>query len=106
MDLINDKTIASSGLANIIFSSTLYEEANIYYSNFLSNLSGIDLTDKSFPFFFIWSRKKMAFQIVTVQRNYFWEWAVGHMAERPKINGTIIQKVAVIKTHNECLELK
>ena len=57
MDLINHKTIAKtialSGLAKIIFFSTLYEEANIYYSNFISNLSDIDLTDKSFPFFFI-----------------------------------------------------
>ena len=48
----------------------------------------------------------MAFQIVTVQRNYCWEWAVGHTAERPKISGTIIQKVVVIKSRNECLELK
>ena len=106
MDLINHKTIAPSGLVNIIFSSTLYEEANIYYSKFLSNLDGMDLTDKSFPFFFIWSRKKMAFQIVTVQINYFWEWAVGHRAEKPRISGTIIQKAVVIKTHNECSESK
>ena len=54
MDLINHKTIAPSGLVNIIFSSTLYEEAIIYYSTkFLSNLDGMDLTDKSFSFFFI-----------------------------------------------------
>ena len=105
MYLINHKTIAPSGLVNIIFSSTLYEEANIYYSKFLSNLDGMDLRDKSFSFFFIWSRKKMAFQIVTVQINYFWEWAVGHTAEKPRISGTVIQKVVVIKTHNECPEL-
>ena len=66
----------------------------------------MDLTDKSFPFFFIWSRKKMAFQIVTVQINYFWEWAVGHTAKKPRISGTIIQKAVVIKTRNECPELK
>ena len=59
MDLINHKTIAPSGLASIIFSNTLYEEANIYYSKFLTNLDGIDLTKKSFRFFFIWSRKKI-----------------------------------------------
>ena len=106
MDLINHKAIAPSGLANIIFSSTLYEEENIYHSKFLSNLGGIDLRDKSFPFFFIWSQKKMAFQIVTVQRNYFWEWEVGHTTEKPKISGTIIQKVAVIKTRNGNPELK
>ena len=107
MDLINHKTIAPSGLINIIFSHTLYEEANIYYSKkFLSNLDGMDLTDKSFPFFFIWSWKKIVFQIVTAQINYFWEWAVGHTAEKPIISGTIIQKVVVIKTHNECLEFK
>lgn len=28
------------------------------------------------------------------------------MAERPRISGTIIQKVAVIKTYNECPKLK
>ena len=44
----------------------------------------MDLTDKSFPFFFIWSRKKVTFQIVTVQINFFWEWAVGHTAEKPQ----------------------
>ena len=59
MDLINHKTIAPSGLASIIFSNALYEEANIYYSKFLTNLDGIDLTKKSFRFFFIWSRKKI-----------------------------------------------
>ena len=41
-----------------------------------------------------------------VQINSFWEWAVRHMAERPRISGTIIQKVAVIKTYNECPKLK
>ena len=106
MDLINHKTIAPFGLANIIFSSTLYGEANVYYSKFLSNLGSIDLTDKNFPFFFIWSQKKMVYQIVTVQRNYFWEWAIRHTAERPKISGTVIQKAAMIKTHSECPELK
>ena len=73
MDLINHKTIAPSGLVNIIFSSTLYEEANNYYSKFLSNLDGMDLADKSFPVFFIWSRKKITFPIVIAQINYFWE---------------------------------
>ena len=106
MDLINHKTIAPFGLANIIFSSTLYGEANVYYSKFLSNLGGIDLTYKNFPFFFIWSQKKMIYQIVTVQRNHFWGWAIRHTTERPKISGTVIQKAAVIKTHNECPELK
>ena len=92
LDLINHETIASSGLANIIFSSTLYEEANIYYNQFLSNLGAIDLTNKSFPPFFIWSWKIMVFQIVAVQRSCFWEWAVGQTAERPKISNTRIQK--------------
>ena len=41
-----------------------------------------------------------------VQINSFWEWAVRHMEERPRISGTIIQKVAVIKTYNECPKLK
>ena len=67
MDLINYKTITLPSLTNTIFSSALYEEANIYYSKFLSNLGSIDLADTSFSFFFIWSQKKMAFQIVTVQ---------------------------------------
>ena len=44
----------------------------------------------------------MAFQIVTVQRNYFWEREFGYTPERPRICGTIIQKVASTKTHNEC----
>ena len=100
MDLLNHKAIAPSGLANIIFSSTFYEEANIYFSKFLFNLGSIDLTDKSIHFFFIWSLKKMAFQIVTVQRNYFWEREFGYTPERPRICGTIIQKVARTKTHN------
>ena len=47
--------------------------------------------NKCFPFLFIWSQNMDAFQIVTVQINYFWEWVVGHMAERPRISGTIIQ---------------
>lgn len=38
--VFNHKTIVTSGPANIIFSSTLYEETNIYYSKFLSNLVG------------------------------------------------------------------
>ena len=46
--------------------------------------------NKCFPFLFIWSQNMEAFQIVTVQIN-FWEWVVGHMAERPRISGTIIQ---------------
>ena len=66
----------------------------------------MDLTDKRFPFSFIWSRKKIAFQIVTVQIKIFWEWAVGHTAENQRISGTMIQKVVVIETHNECPELK
>ena len=106
MGLINHKTIAPSCVVNNIFSSALYEDVNIYYSKFVSYLDGMNLTDKSFTFFFVWNRKKMAFQIVTVQINYFWEWAVGHTAEKPRISGTIIQKVVVIKTHNECPELK
>ena len=48
----------------------------------------------------------MTFQIVTVQIKFFWEWAVGHTAEKPRISGTIIQKVVMIKTRNECPELK
>ena len=39
-------------------------------------------------------------------KKLFLEWAVGHTAEKLKIGGTIIQKVEVIKAHNECLELK
>ena len=73
MDLLNHKAIAPSGLANIIFSSTFYEEANIYFSKFLFNLGSIDLTDKSIHLFFIWSLTKMAFQIVTVKKLFLGE---------------------------------
>ena len=71
LDLIDHKTKGQSGLTKIIFSSKLYKEATIYFSKLLSNLGGIDLADKSFPHFFIFSRKNMVFQTVTVQRNYF-----------------------------------
>ena len=53
MDLINHKTIPPSSLADTTFSSTLYEEASIYYSKFLTNLGSVDLTDKSFLFFYL-----------------------------------------------------
>ena len=53
MDLINHKTIPPSSLVDTTLSSTLYEEASIYYSKFLTNLGSVDLTDKSFPFFYL-----------------------------------------------------
>ena len=53
MDLINHKTIPPSSLADTTFSSTLYEEASIYYSKFLTNLGSVDLTDKNFPSFYL-----------------------------------------------------
>ena len=48
--IFNRKPIAAPGRTSIVSFSTLYEEANIYYPKFHSNLGGIDLTDKNFPF--------------------------------------------------------
>jgi len=101
--VFDHKTVATSGPAVLVFTSSLYNEANLFLSRFRNKLLGLE---NAASFFISWNGKKLASFMVTTQLNSFWGKAVGHTEDRPRFNATMVRKYAVTKVHNQKPEMK
>ena len=99
INVVDHKTIGTSGPACIVARYELFQEMLVYFERMRNTLDGMRSL-KSDPVFVSWSGKKMSSSMVTAQINSFWGKTVGHSEIRPRINGALVRKSAVSKVHS------
>ena len=103
INVLDHKTLATSGPACIVATSELYEDLLIYVHKMRNKLEGMDNgrsdSKKETYVFISWSGSKMSSSMVAGQINSFWGKAVGHTQDRPRVNANLVRKSAVSKVH-------
>ncbi|XP_066925272.1 uncharacterized protein [Clytia hemisphaerica] len=105
VNVVDHKTLDTSGPANIVLELNLYKESKYYLKYFRNSLEDIE-RKKTSPFFVSWNGNKMSSSMVTGQIKSYWGKSVGHTEKKPTFHGTKVRKYAVTKTYEEKPEMK